>query len=61
MIKELELLKTYFDLPNAVLYEEDLVKKFGRGAVTSAIQSGALQHRWVPCGRGKRRCVCWTS
>ncbi len=61
MFQELSLLNEYFDQPYSVIYEEDLVEKYGRENVSKAIHSGALQHRWVPCGSGKRRCVCWVD
>ena len=61
MFQELSLINEYFDQPYSVLYEEDLVERYGRETVTTAIRSGELQHRWVPCGKGDRRCVCWVE
>ena len=60
-MSQLSLVNDYFDQPNSVLYEDDLVKHFGRDTITQAIRKGIIQHRWVPCGKNRRRCVCWLN
>lgn len=61
LLQDLLLIANYFEKPFTALYEEDLKARYGQEVVTKAICSGLLEHRWVPCGRGQRRCVCWLS
>ncbi len=57
MLKDLFVLSGYFDEIDTSLYEEDLVRRYGRDTVNEAIDNGWLLHGWIPCGRGRRRCV----
>ncbi len=57
MLKDLLALSGYFDGVETALYEEDLVHRYGRETVHEAIDKGWLAHGWIPCGRGRRRCV----
>ena len=61
MLIELYLLRTYFAEQFSALYEQDLVSRYGRKAVSEAIREGVLEHSFVPCGRNRRRCVCRLS
>lgn len=61
MLDDLYLLKEYFEEPFAAIYEEDLIRKYGQDHVSKAIDQGLLEHRYIPCAQGKRRCVCWLS
>lgn len=61
MLLELYLLQTYFAEQFSAMYEEDLVRRYGRFAVSKAIKDGILEHRHIPCGSGRRRCVCRLS
>lgn len=59
MLEDLKELQEYFDFSDYVVYEDKLRKQYGDLAVTNAIRSGTLEHRWIPCKSGKKRCVCW--
>lgn len=61
MLIELYLLRTYFAEQFSALYEQDLIRRYGRNEVHAAIDQGLLEHSFVPCGRGRRRCVCRLS
>ncbi|GEM_PF-3563823 len=61
MLIELYLLRTYFAEQFTALYEQDLIGKYGPAAVSEAIEEGILEHRRIPCGRGRERCVCRLS
>lgn len=55
MLKDLLTLSGYFD--DDTLYEADLVRRYGLDTVNEAIDRGWLAHGWIPCGKGRRRCV----
>jgi len=61
MLQDLLMMRRYFDPPSAAVYEEDIAEKYGEEAVLNAIRSGLLEHRRIPCGKGRTRCVCWLS
>lgn len=61
MLTELYLLQTYFEEPHSLMYEEDLVERYGREPVSEAIRAGLLEHRRIPCGQGRTRCICRLS
>ena len=61
MLEDLKALAGYFDGPETLLYEEDLIRRYGGDAVSAALETGLLDHGWIPCGRGRRRCVCRLS
>lgn len=61
MLNDLLLVSRYFDGPGRALYEEDLKSRYGAEEVRRAIYAGLLEHRRVPCGAGRMRCVCWLS
>lgn len=61
MLSDLLLVSRYFDGPHTALYEEDLKTRYGADEVRRAIYAGLLEHRRVPCGAGRMRCVCWLS
>lgn len=61
MLQDLFLLRSYFEEPFTVMYEADLIEKYGAAAVIRAITDGLLEHRRVPCGTGRQRCVCRIS
>ena len=61
MLVELYLLQTYFTEQFSAIYEQDLIDKYGRQPVQAAIRSGILEHRHIPCGRDRTRCVCRLS
>lgn len=57
MLRDLAALSGYFDEVETALYEEDLIRRYGRETVHDAIDRGWLAHGWIPCGKGRRRCV----
>ncbi len=57
MLKDLLALTGYFDSVETSLYEADLIHRYGQQTVHEAIEKGWLAHGWIPCGRGRRRCV----
>jgi hypothetical protein len=65
MLIELYLLETYFEEPAALMFEEDMVRRFGAAAVTEAVAIGLLEQRRIPCGlgaaQGQTRHVCRLS
>ena len=61
MLVDLYLLQTYFEEQFTSIHEEELVARFGRGAVSAAIAGGLLEHRRIPCGNRRQRCVCRLS
>jgi hypothetical protein len=61
MLRDLLLVSHYFEGPQTALYEDDLKSRYGVEEVRQAIYAGLLEHRRVPCGAGRMRCVCWLS
>ena len=61
MLNDLLLVSRYFNGADTALYEEDLKSRYGADEVRRAIYAGLLEHRRVPCGAGRMRCVCWLS
>ena len=61
MLEELLSVHSYFGLTEAAFFEQDLKDKYGDTEVREAILSGILEHRRIPCGSGRTRCVCWLS
>ncbi len=61
MLLDLYLLQTWFAEPASIVYEEDLVSRYGASSVKKAIAKGLLDHRRIPCGKGAYRCVCRLS
>jgi hypothetical protein len=65
MLIELYMLQTYFEESAALMFEDDLVQRFGSDAVHEALAVGLLEQRRVPCGldskQGAVRHVCRLS
>ncbi len=61
MLEELLSVHSYFGLTEAAFFEQDLKDKYGDMEVREAIHAGILEHRRIPCGSGRTRCVCWLS
>lgn len=61
MLVDLYLLETYFEESCTAIYEDDLADKYGEEAVQDAIDSGILEHRRIPCQKGRTRCICKLS
>lgn len=61
MLLDLYMLQTWFAEPASIVYEDDLVARYGASPVKKAIAGGFLDHRRIPCGKGAYRCVCRLS
>lgn len=61
MLEDLLMVDSYFEPHARAFYEADLIRRYGKELTQSAIRNGDLEHRWLPCGQGRRRCVCWLS
>ncbi len=61
MLEDLLSVHSYFGLNDSAFFEQDLKDKYGDSEVREAIQAGILEHRRIPCGSGRQRCVCWLS
>ncbi|MCB9990072.1 MAG: hypothetical protein H6867_01670 [Rhodospirillales bacterium] len=61
MLIDLYLLQTYFAEPSSVIYEEELIRRYGGAAVRQAIKEGMLEKRQIPCKSGAVRHVCTLS
>lgn len=49
MLHDLYLLSCYFDGPQAVLYEDDLKRRYGFSAVAEALKEGLIELYCAPC------------
>lgn len=61
LISDLSLIASYFEGHTQTLYEDELIKDYGKTTVLHAIRDGILEHRWIPCKKGQKRCICWLS
>ncbi len=61
MLHDLYLLSCYFDGPQAVLYEEDLKRRYGISAVREALLQGFLELYCAPCAKGGDGFFCRLS
>ncbi len=62
MLHDLYLLSCYFEPTQAVLYEDDLKRRYGDGAVKDALDQGLLEFFRTPCGsQQKGRFFCRLS
>jgi len=56
MLHDLYLLSCYFEPTNAVLYADELERRYGAQAVAEALQAGSIQLFRAPCERGSGKC-----
>lgn len=61
MLHDLYLLSCYFDEPQAIMYEEDLKRRYGSGAVTKALKDGLIELYCAPCAKGGKGFFCRLS
>ena len=62
MLHDLYLLSCYFDEPQAILYEDDLKRRYGLSAVADALKEGLIELYCAPCGgRGNGKFFCRLS
>jgi hypothetical protein len=56
MLHDLYLLSCYFEPTEAILYEDDIKRRYGSNAVLLAVKEGLLEFYRAPCLRGEGRC-----
>ena len=61
MLHDLYLISCYFDPAAALQYEDELMKKYGEDAVTTALRDGLIERSCIPCARGPKRFYCRLS
>jgi len=61
MLHDLYLLSCYFEPTNAVLYEDELERRYGIAAVREAVRAGYIEFFCAPCERGDGRFFCRLS
>lgn len=61
MLHDLYLLSCYFEESQAVMYEEDLERRYGLRAVADAVKDGLIELYCAPCGRGQGKVFCRLS
>jgi hypothetical protein len=61
MLHDLYLLSCYFDEPQAILYEEDLKRRYGVTAVAEALRDGLIELYCAPCAKGRGKFFCRLS
>ncbi len=61
MLHDLYLLSCYFEPTQAILYEDDLKKRYGALAVQEAASQGFLEFYCAPCSKGIGRFFCRLS
>ena len=61
MLHDLYLLSCYFDGPQAVLYEDDLKRRYGLAAVADALKEGLIELYCAPCAKGSGKFFCRLS
>ena len=61
MLHDLYLLSCYFDGPQAVLYEEDLKRRYGLESVREALLQGSIELYCAPCTKGPGKFFCRLS
>jgi hypothetical protein len=61
MLHDLYLLSCYFEESQAVMYEDDLKRRYGLKAVADALKEGLIELHCAPCGRGASGFYCRLS
>ena len=61
MLHDLYLLSCYFEGPQAVLYEDDLERRYGFAAVRDALKEGLIELYSAPCSKGQGKFFCRLS
>lgn len=61
MLHDLYLLSCYFDPSQAMMYEDDLRRKYGAQAVQDALREGFLDIICAPCAKRPERLLCRIS
>ena len=61
MLHDLYLLSCYFEGPQAILYEDELKRRYGYGAVREALKKGWIELYCPPCAKGNNTFFCRLS
>ena len=61
MLHDLYLLSCYFEPTQAVLYEEELERRYGLAAVRDAVKAGYIEFFCAPCEKGAGKFFCRLS
>ena len=61
MLHDLYLLSCYFEGPQAVLYEDDLKRRYGLAQVADALKEGLIELYCAPCSKGSGKFFCRLS
>lgn len=56
MLHDLYLLSCYFEPSLAVMYEDDMKRRYGVSAIQQAVQDGLLDFHRTPCLLGRGKC-----
>ena len=56
MLHDLYLLTCYFEPTNAILYEDELERRYGINAVNEAVRNGYIELFRAPCIKGTGKC-----
>jgi hypothetical protein len=61
MLHDLYLLSCYFEPTQAVLYEDDLNRRYGVDAVRDAVRAGFVELYCAPCAKSPGKFFCRLS
>lgn len=61
MLHDLYLLSCYFEPTEAILYEDELRRRYGVAAVADAARAGYIEFHRAPCERGAGKFFCRLS
>ena len=56
MLHDLYLLTCYFEPANAILYEDELERRYGITAINDAVREGYIELLRAPCLKGTGKC-----
>ncbi len=56
MLHDLYLLSCYFEPTNAILYEDELQRRYGIKAINDAVRDGFIELFRAPCLKGSSKC-----
>lgn len=57
MLTDLYLLQYYFEEAGAAMYQEDLVRRYGRAELKAALEAGLIEARCLPCKSGEEKAL----
>ncbi|HRQ60245.1 MAG TPA: hypothetical protein PLO23_01825 [Alphaproteobacteria bacterium] len=61
MLHDFFLIEAYFGRPEAAMAQEDMIRRYGYGAVKTAVEKGYLCSREIFCGPLRGRILHWLS